>query len=163
MSYNIEYVKGDVTAADGPFYLLQCCNNIGAMGAGVARAIMRRWPKVYTAYTEWGKHDVFTHSATMQLGSFQVVEVEFDKRIVNLIGQDQVGKDKLGNPPIRYFSLGLALHNFAAWYNSRGKQVPVIMPQIGAGLAGGHWSSIEHLVYETLVLKGIPVKVYIYD
>ena len=39
-------------------------------------------------------------------------------------------------------------------------QASVHMPRIGAGLAGGNWSTIEKIIKDTLVAAGIEVNVY---
>ena len=63
-----------------------------------------------------------------------------------------------GVPPIRYKHLKHTLEGVAAY--CREKDVEIVMPKIGAGLAGGNWLVIEEYIKEILVKKGIKVTVY---
>jgi len=51
----IKYVNGDVSEpiGEGRKLIIQCVNNLGIMGAGVARAIMIKWPIVRQRYIAW--------------------------------------------------------------------------------------------------------------
>jgi O-acetyl-ADP-ribose deacetylase (regulator of RNase III) len=158
----INYVQGDATQpiGDGPRFIIHCCNDIGAWGAGFVMAVSRRWPDPEEAYYALGgKCNGYS------LGNVQMVEVDEDLWVVNMIGQSGVGRRGDATPPIRYKAIRLALQRVAEAAKStdyRGlyKAVSIHAPRFGAGLAGGDWNIIEKLINEELIDEGIEVTVY---
>ena len=59
------YKKGEVNL------ILHCCNDQGAMGAGVAKALFDKWPEVRIKYME-----AFNKEINNQLGDIHYVKVE---------------------------------------------------------------------------------------
>ncbi len=158
----INYVKGDATKpqGDGPKFIIHCCNNIGAWGAGFVMAISRRWPEPQRAYYALGKT-----CNGYSLGNTQMVKVEDGLWVVNMIGQSGIGRHN--GPPIRYKAIRNALKSVAAAaldpeYRGAHESVTIHAPRFGAGLAGGDWSLIEKLIEEELVAHGLSVTVYDY-
>ena len=150
----LSYTNGDVRkpVGDGDKIIVHCCNDIGAFGAGVALAISRKWPVVKRQYLRWYKSK--NH---FQLGNVQFVEAEEEIIVANLIGQKGIRVAK-GCPPIRYSAIRQGLKKVVHKAIKDGETVH--MPRMGAGLAKGHWPTIEAIVKETIVDKGINVFVY---
>ena len=151
----ITYLSGNVLEPNdvyGRKILFHICNNIGVMGAGIARQIKFKWPVAYQKYSELKKEK------GLVLGDVQFVKVEKNLVVANMIAQESIGM-KNGIPPIRYESLGKCLKTL---YNiARKHNASVVGPRIGCGFAGGKWEKVEPIIKENLCAKDIPV--YIYD
>ena len=145
----IKYLRGDATKpiGDGNKYIVHCCNDIGAWGAGFVLAISRRWVKPEIRYRLMKERN---------LGDIEIVAVEKDISVVNLIGQRGIGiKD--GIPPISYQAIDTGFGKLAECL----KDIPnssIHMPRIGCGLAGGDWTKIE-----PLIINRFSMSVYVYD
>jgi hypothetical protein len=153
---NITYVAGDVREpiGDGRKLILQCVNNIGVMGAGVAKSLMTKWPIIKKQYRNWYK----TNKETFKLGNIQAVRVEKDIAVVNMIGQHGIYK-KDDIPPIRYKAIEQCLTKVADLAEKYGASVhcPYLMC---CDLAGGKWNIIEGMLIEQLYARNIDVTVY---
>jgi O-acetyl-ADP-ribose deacetylase (regulator of RNase III) len=152
----IKYVNGDVTnpIGEGRKLVIQCVNDLGIMGAGVARAIMMKWPIVREKYIQWSKKDDF------MLGNIQTVSVEPKIVVVNMIGQHGVGFSG-GVAPIRYDAIEECLKKvkkMAVTYSAS-----IHAPKFGAGLAGGDWDEIENILKAKLEDTTIEVTIYDYE
>ena len=161
MTKEIKYIKGDATApqGEGRKFIIHCCNDIGAWGAGFVLAISRRWMKPENAYYSMGER-----CNGYALGNIDLVKVEDDLWVINMIGQSGVGQGG-GGPPIRYKAIRNALEQVAdiaqdPAYRGPFKAVSIHAPRFGAGLAGGDWNTIEEIINETLVAAGLEVTVY---
>jgi len=152
----IKYVNGDVTEpiGEGRKLIIQCVNNLGIMGAGVARAIMIKWPIVREKYVKWSKKDDFI------LGNIQTVSVEPKIVVVNMIGQHGVGFSD-GVAPIRYDAIEECLEKVIELANKYNASIHA--PRFGAGLAGGDWNIIENILKTKLENTAIEVTIYDYE
>ena len=88
-----------------------------------------------------------------------------DLFVANMVAQKGV-KSLFNRRPIRYGALETCLDRLARFANwedrlTGQKTIPVHMPRIGCGLAGGKWELVEPLVAGTLCRQGIDV--YVYD
>ena len=168
----IKYINRDITnPVKTPNIILipHVVNDIGVMGAGVARALFMKWPNVRSDYIEWFNFktkdpiikkeiEVFT------IGKCQLVEVAPPNiYVINMVGQN--GIKVVGDIiPLNYKELANCLKEVErlaediGWYFKR--DVEIHMPRIGCGLAGGKWEKVEQLI-----LKNInhPVTVYDYE
>lgn len=155
-------LAGDVTnpteGPDGNKLVIQCCNSIGAYGAGVSGAIANKWPRVEIEYRKWATDPKL--AATFKLGHVQFVPVEEKITVVNMIGQKGVGPDRNGDPPIRYDAIAMCLEKVAQ--KAIEDNATIHAPMFGAGLAGGDWSKITELIEKHIVSKGKSVYVYNY-
>ena len=151
----IIYVKGDVTqpAGGGKKIICQCCNNVGAYGAGVSGALSKVWVRVEVKYRDWYRNN----KGSLPLGEVQFVDVEEDIVVANIIGQEGI-RTKNHRRPVRYQSIKKGLDTVSEW--AINNNASVHMPRIGCGLAGGTWDIIEKIIIETLINKGMPVTVY---
>lgn len=171
----IQYLTGDATrglAEDESGVLVHICNDIGAWGSGFVLAVSARWPEPEERYRAWSRESRRRRaqfeigpgeirSGQMGLGEVQFVKVSAEDEplvvVANVVGQAGVRGSGDG-PPIRYEAVRAGLDRVAEFCAKRG--IGVVMPRIGAGLAGGEWSRIEAIVRETLCERGIGVRVY---
>lgn len=167
---DIEYVDGGNAVypqGDGIKYIIHCCNDVGAWGAGFVLAINGRWVNPEAAYRLWS-----SNASTFKLGQIQAVQVENDISVINMIGQRGIGTDriKIGGitrivKPIRYEAIEECLQRVAALcVDSQSNQViaNVHAPKFGSGLAGGEWKHIEQLIESNISGHNIPVTIYNY-
>lgn len=153
---NLLYVIGDATEpqGEGRKIILHCCNHLGIWGAGFVMALSRKWSRPEVEYKRWAKQE-----GSLKLGALQVVPVETNLCVANLIGQEGVGRDSGGNPPIRYAAIRTGLQLLRQYHGTKGP-FSVHAPRLGAGLAGASWAKIEPLLLVHLVQQGIPVTIY---
>lgn len=151
---DIKYVTGDTTKpiGDGRKILIHCCNDIGLMGAGVAKAISNKWPIVKSQYRKWYKV-----GKGFKLGNVQFVKVTDDIVVGNMIGQKGI-KSLNGMPPVRYSAIAKCLEKVAKAAISN--KASVHCPRFGSDLAGGKWEEIEKLLREKIISQGVDVTVY---
>lgn len=164
---SIEYVVGDVREQpvknpdDCIKIIPHCCNDMRAMGAGVAAALYTKWPEVREVYM----------NGSMELGKCSRVAIEEDSTvIVNMIGQHEtmigrnengiaVGSD--GRPPVRYEALLQAMkyvrylvedpdaHNNDPDVDPNDNlEYEIHCPLFGCDLAGGDWRVVSALIEE---------------
>ncbi len=151
-SIPIQYVIGDATnpSGSGTKLIVHICNSIGVWGRGFVLALSHRWAAPEREYRKIPK-------AQLHLGSVQFVRVEEDTWVANLVGQEGIRKT-YGLPPIRYEAIREGLSKVQSWAEEHGAKI--VMPKIGAGLAGGSWLQIEQIIREELTNKGISTTVY---
>ena len=157
----INYIVGDATKPQrsivGVDFIVHCCNDRGAWGAGFVMALSNKWPHVEEHYRKWFADP----GMKMKLGDIQFVEVEKPCLVVcNMIGQHDTRPDAEGFSPVRYDAFFRGLTRLQRYTSQIKTPSAVHMPRMGAGLAGGDWNIIEAIVKSTLVEKGIPVTVY---
>jgi len=124
---NLHYALKDITTVKRGI-IAHGVNCRGVMGAGVAGAIARTWPRVKREYLK----------GPWPLGEIQVVEVTPNTLYVaNCFTQVDYGRDRTkryANPRAihqaldRVFGLADARH------------LPLVMPRIGTGLGGLDWT-----------------------
>jgi O-acetyl-ADP-ribose deacetylase (regulator of RNase III) len=155
----IGYVKGDATCpqARGVKLICHVCNDRGAWGKGFVLAISRRWEQPERAYREWyneGRDNGF------RLGAVQFVQVEPYVWVANMVAQHGTKTGSKG-PPIRYEAVAECLGKVAE--KATELSASIHLPRIGCGLAGGSWSRIEPLLFESLCRCGLSVTVYDFE
>jgi hypothetical protein len=173
----INYIKGDATepVGDGTKVILHCCNSIGAWGSGFVLALSKKWPEPEKKYREWFQRD----TNKPKLGDILLVGVKNDIFVCNLIGQEGVGFDKDGNPPVRYDAVNSGLKKLAKAIHTTeddnientkstmgGIKLPIsvhIPYLMCCDRAGGDWRIIEAIINSTLVDSNIPVTVYDFE
>lgn len=159
----LRYVVGDAThpEGDGPRVIVHCVNSLGAWGAGFVLALSRRWVEPERQYKELAA----SFGGRIPLGATQIVHVEEGLVVANLVGQEGVGHAADGTPPIRCpairTGLGQVREHAMRWAASAfRRRASIHMPRMGAGLAGGDWDRVAHLVHDELVERGLDVTVY---
>jgi len=151
----INYLKGDATAPRGSTYriLAQIVNDRGIIwGAGFARAVRRKWPKVQEEFASWA----VGNAGDFRLGYVHFSQIEPSLVLANLIAQH--GFKPSPYPKIRYGALETCLQKLADFAACRSAEVH--MPRIGTGEAGGAWEIVSEIIEETLCRKGVRVTVY---
>lgn len=153
----IQYVTGDATEpqGEGNKIIAHICNDIGLFGAGFAKAVTQKYPRVKEFYLMASKYE---------LGRCQSLYVRRGVWVVNMIAQHGVRSQR--NPkPIDYEALRRCLAKIydtiaAPDRLAFSQGASVHMPRVGTGLAGGDWSIIEPIIEEELCAKGVSVTVY---
>jgi hypothetical protein len=110
------------------------------MGAGLAKQIARKYPKVKRAYIQAHKKDELT------LGSCQLVNVSPELYVANLAGQDNYGTSTVQTD---YDALRESLQKLGVMNKDA---LPIYIPyKLGCGLAGGDWDTVLSILEEELV------------
>ena len=139
----ITYEKKDITTT-GNGVIAHGVNCQGAMGSGVALAIMRKWPEIRKSYMEY-------KPSPQLLGTVDFVDVDpmgllqistdvfapYNLIVANCFTQEFFGGD--GKVYASVDAVRECLNNVYAFADAYG--LPVILPQIGCGLAGLDWEA----------------------
>ena len=135
----IIYKKGDLLKAP-EMILVHSTNGQGKMASGIAKAIRAKYPEVYELYhQEHSNHGLF-------LGNNIPVLTHDGKYIIfNMITQQFYGHD--GRQYCNYDAIRKCLKKVT---NCVGN-MPVGMPKISAGLAGGDWKIISQIIEEEII------------
>lgn len=141
----IDYRKGNAISIflndPNVHYFAHGCNIQKTMGAGIAKEVKLRLPELYEADQRTEYNNI------QKLGVYTTAHYPGDKVAYNLYTQHGYGTHKR---MVCYDSLAGCFQwvNLFAKLESRFDPVLVI-PRIGAGLAGGDWSVIEHIINNT--------------
>ena len=158
-------VQGDVTdpqfsSSNEIAIIPHCCNDVGAMGAGVAKAISFKWGGVQLYYLKSGH----------RLGENSWVNVNTEINniiVVNMVAQN--GLIRFSNPkPLKYLELikcmTAVVDDIIKTLHMKpeyaGKKPVIHCPKFGSALAGGNWEFIKELIDEIWLEEGIDVVVY---
>lgn len=163
----IEYVSGDITSPHFDknkqvIFIPHVCNNIGKFGAGVAKAISMKWPSVRHSYLDYFSAVVVNKGC---LGKVDFCQAEEGIYIANMIAQNGIVSES-NTKPIKYASLCQAMTAVRMRITNiikpsfPDKNVSIIAPKFGAGLAGGNWDFIAELIEEIWIDHGIDVTIY---
>jgi len=108
----------------------------GSMGAGLAKQIRDKYPKVFREYQK------AFHVGGLTLGSISTTQVKNNLWIINLMAQDHYK----GTPPLTdYEALEKCLRQ-AVVFAETVKQ-PLYLPyKLGCGLAGGDWDTVLAII-----------------
>jgi len=137
-----------------PAIIAHICNDIGAWGAGFAKALGKQYPLACSSYRKWHRGDQGGYS--FGLGLVQFAWISRAICVANMVAQHGLRSHE--NPmPIRYESLTHCLTAVAD--HAASNSCSVHMPRIGCGLAGGSWDRVEPIIEATLK----DVSVYVYD
>lgn len=115
--------------------LVHGCNAQGVMGSGIAGQIRMQYPQVFEDY----RHDY--DKKGLQLGEVIFTDIDSGQGlyVASAITQDRYGQD--GKKYVSYKAVHDAFIVIAQEAADRG--LSVHYPQIGAGLAGGDWATIQ--------------------
>jgi O-acetyl-ADP-ribose deacetylase (regulator of RNase III) len=130
----VKYVVGDLfgTKANVIAHGVNCR---GAFGSGIAGQIRKRYPEVYDAYI-----DKYRSKKGWKLGDVQYVVVT-DHIIANCATQDNYGTDKIN---VDYLAVKDCLMKLGQHCSDT--NLSLALPRIGAGLAGGNWTTIKNII-----------------
>lgn len=143
----MKYIKGDLFESGEWEVFAQICNNYKTFGAGFAKIVKEKYPKVYQA-------DLNTVDGSSKLGTFSYGNTEDYRNGFNLYAMYGIGNN--GNPLNRnlsYDHLYNALYKMCQKLSGLDWTLQIGVPyMIGCGLAGG-----EILIVEA-ILKDIESK-----
>lgn len=162
---NVRIIDGNVLDSTADIIAHQV-NCQFVMGAGVAKAISRKYPHVYLSYKKLRRNgDLLKSDSSQFLGRCHMAaftdpkdKKEQDSNhfeiklryIANLFGQDQYGND--GKQYTNYQALQCSLYSMKRWalFNPYGDVKTIAFPYgMGAGLGGGDWDVISKMIEDT--------------
>ena len=125
----MQYIKQDITLVERGV-IVQGVNCQHAMGAGVAKAILDKWPQVYDAYMR-------NLSGEQMLGTTHLINVSGDSSlwVANCYTQEYFGADG------KAYASADAIQSSVrgAYVLAEIEELPLFLPQLGAGLGGLDW------------------------
>lgn len=123
------------------------CNCFHMMGAGIAGQIAVKYPQALEA-----DRATTTKGDLLKLGSLSIAVTDHGL-IYNLYSQYHPGKN------LDYTALRLSLKKMALM--TKGRDHKIAFPQIGCGIAGGHWNRVKQMIEK--IFKGQDVTFVIYE
>jgi len=108
-------------------------NSHGVMGSGVAVAVRKKYPQVYSLYQD------YCEESKNPLGDIQVIRVSRQLIVINVFGQTSYGHGRQTS----YDATDRAWYTLGKWYGDQEIHIPYLM---GCGLGGGNWE-----IYKTIV------------
>ena len=107
------------------------------MGAGLARKIRDRYPKVYEEYK----------SIPWRLGQIQIVRIDKDLFVCNLAGQNNFGKSVYRYTD--YNAVRTGFKDLNDWRKEFRPDLNIYIPyRMGCDLGGGNWNTYLRIVGE---------------
>lgn len=161
MKGKYQIIKGDVTnpIGEGVKIIPHIISDIGVCGAGVAKAIVKKWPNVLLDI------GIVKNSKEWGLGTAIKTDCEKDIVVVSMVAQEGL-RTRNNRNPIKYVALVKCMERIQMMINP---DIPGLIPnfcssihcpKFGSGLAGGNWDFIETLIKEIWIDNGIDVTVY---
>lgn len=116
-------------------------NCMGKMGAGIALAIRKKWPKAYKSYMLRYKE------GKLRLGYVDFAKINNELYVANCCGQYHYGRrGKYTN----YQALKQCF-NRVKIFNDMHLNIPTFIPyKIGCSLAGGNWDIVRDIIEEEI-------------
>ena len=136
-------IQGDLIklAKAGEFdVIVHGCNCMGAMGAGIAKAIRAEFPAAYTADAETTKAD------RSKLGSITFARAQIGDRDLTVVNGYTQFDYRGSGVLVDYDALRSVFRTLKRQFS--GKRIAY--PLIGAGLAKGNWEVIAQIIDEEL-------------
>lgn len=161
----LNIVKGDLlSVVEG--VIAHGCNCKNGFGSGVAGAIAKKWPGVKDAYHQ--KFDKYG----WRLGDVQMVRIDGEpvKEVGNNEFFAQKGRLIIANcatqfnynpktgPHLDYDALERCMIKVLrlCWE----QMLPLAIPKIGCGLAGGNWETVQEIINRVNLDWKVPITVY---
>lgn len=142
----IKIVKGNILDATEDI-IVQQVNCKGVMGAGLAKAILKRYPNVKSEYQSFRNFNLNKGLTDKDLlGLVNFVRVTDGKVIANVFGQIEIKKnhfDKTVYTKTEALARGLKEVKELSKQLNKSVAVPC---GIGCGLAGGDWNMVSELI-----------------
>ncbi|PLC14199.1 hypothetical protein BV582_21780 [Bacillus paralicheniformis] len=157
----INIVKGNILDASEDI-IVQQVNCKGVMGAGLAKAILNKYPNVKKEYQSFRNFNLNKGLAEKELlGLVNYVRVTDGKVIANVFAQVNIKKNRYDKT---VYTQTEALTKGLKEVKELSKQLnkSIAIPYgIGCGLAGGDWSIISELIDS--IFSGYNVTIYKLD
>lgn len=151
----LDFVHGNVLkpVGTGTKVICQLVNDQARVwGGGVARAAAQQYPSAHQKFSEW-----FVQTPRRErLGKVHFSSAGPEIVIASLIAQEGYGASS--SPRIRYAPLERCFSTVAQFAIDR--EASVHLPRIGVGQSGGAWDTVEEIIRDTLVSRGICVRIY---
>lgn len=135
------YQTGDLFATPSKV-IAHGVNCMGAFNAGIAKQIRHLFPPAYLAYLEK------THSEGWKLGDVQFVPITENRVVANCATQKGYGYNRENTTYLDYDAIALVFDTLCLY--SVDNNVAISIPRIGAGLAGGDWDKINHILQQVV-------------
>lgn len=123
-------------------------NCLGAMGAGIAKAIKQKWPACFSPYKELC-NEYPSHRSILLLGQCQLVPLTETLWLANIFGQHGYGPWVLQT---NYRAVRESFERLKKYldegHGPSDKQVYVPY-KMGCGLAGGDWAQYSPIIEES--------------
>lgn len=141
------------------------CNCYHAMGSGIAGQVARRYPavpeadRVGSAYGDPYKIGTYTKAHCTSIVDPAITFTVFN-------AYTQIAPSYNGEDVFQYNGLHTVLTDFVGRLDlNRTEPTPYRLgiPKIGAGLAGGDWERIQHIIHNTLGRSNIDVYIIEWD
>lgn len=127
--------------------IIHGCNCFHTFGAGIARAIKKRWPETHRTDVQQTKY-----GDRNKLGSTTETRVSPTLLVIN--GYTQYGYGSNG-PNVDYEAIRSVFRHIKERHGNKGLRFGI--PKIGAGLAGGDWSIISEIIDEEMATENVTV------
>lgn len=140
----IKTVRGNIlNASEG--IIVHGCNSVGQMAGGLAAQVANRYPEALGVYVEqyYSRLTKAGKPYGLDLGSITFTAVEDRKFIVNAVTQLYPGSGTLSYAAI--YQCFMAVRRMTEVVD-----LPILFPQIGAGIAGGNWDTIYEIIDTTV-------------
>jgi O-acetyl-ADP-ribose deacetylase (regulator of RNase III) len=143
------------------FHVTNC---MGVMGAGIAKSIKNKWPKVFTEYKKY----LDENTASKSIGTYQSVDItEYAhtkaSQVVNIFGEYSPSRTKRA---IEYDETLNALEMFRddiiKTYKNDKKVVLGFPYLFGCGLAGGDWRIMKSIIFSVFEKYSDKVEIHFY-
>lgn len=137
-------------------FIMHGCNAQGRMGSGIALAIRKRWPEVYTEYEkQYSKGH--THFLTgkflseLEMGTNIAVKVSPEIVVINAITQRYYRGHQMASSDaqqfVDYTAIAKCFYDVIRIKKEYSHITPILhFPKIGAGLGNGDWETIRRLI-----------------
>lgn len=147
MSYDIQFVKGDVFSGEHAKVIAHGCNTAGAMGAGVAAIVRERHTRAHSEYMKLCKRRDFYP------GIAQYVDVGWPwaDSAHQVTGIYNLGTQINPGPDADLKLIQIAFTNMAQHAAHKGIEV-IGIPRIGCGIGGLNWMHVEGAIRTALTM-----------
>lgn len=135
-------IKKDITTIEKGVIMHQVnCHNI--MGAGVAKALYTKYPKVKSAFHQMAEKDSY-NTPEKRFGLVQPITITPELIVFNSYSQLYFGRNK----SIKYTDESKLMVNLRKLDKyAKERNLPAYVPEkIGCGLANGDWNKIKDFI-----------------
>lgn len=151
----MKVVKADITKVQKGI-IVHSVNCQGAMGSGVAGAIRRKWPQVFSSYKSFCDRHNNSHDL---LGKVDIVKIDDGLYVANVFGQEFYGNDgKTYANPISLLQGVTSVFLFAEQYD-----LPIHSVKVGSGLGGLSWDKDVQPIFSQLEDRHIMIPLTVYE
>lgn len=120
----------------------------GKMGAGLAKGIKKKYPKVYKEYMK--QYD----NGNLKLGTISIIPVSPKLTVINIAAQDKYGRDKRYTD---YKALRKCLKEIKTFIDKWNLSEVYFPYKMGCNLGGGDWTIVKAII-EKQIPNAIIVK-----